>query len=119
MRSEATAGAPLEAWSGHDWTNGVQIDELRELDCLAVHTRNSTYEIIVRTPASAEVLVRGGARFPSFTPARLCGSSTGGSAVKRAGIYPGFRMEIETADGRRILTSSVVSIDVDPSVDEH
>lgn len=118
MRSESTTRAPLEAWSDHDWTNGVQIDELHELECLSVHTRNSTYQIIVRAPESGEILVRGGARFPTFTPARLCGSSTGGSVLKRAGIYPGFRLEFETEGRRRILTSPVVSIEFDAPASE-
>jgi hypothetical protein len=119
MRFESTAGAALDSWSEHDWTNGVQVDELHELESLSVHTRNSVYQIIVRDPEAGEILVRGGARFPTFTPARLCGSSQGGSVVKRAGIYPGFRLEIETEERRRILTSPVVSIEFDrPSAEQ-
>lgn len=106
-------GAQLESFSGFEWTNGVQIDELRELDALSIQTRNSTYEIVVTSPGTGQVLVRGGAHFPSFTPARLCGSSAGGCVLKRGGVYPGFRLELE-ADGRRILTSSVESIDRNP-----
>jgi hypothetical protein len=110
-------GALLDSWSGHDWADGVQIEQLRELDHLAIHTRNSTYDLVVTAPAAGEVLVRGGARFPSYTRARVCGSSIGGNIVKRAGIYPGFRLELEV-EGRRILTSSVASIDVEPPADE-
>ena len=56
-------------------------------------------------------MVRGGAHFPEFTPARVCGSTAGGSPVKRAGIYVGLHLEIER-DDRRIVTSTVMSIDV-------
>jgi hypothetical protein len=105
--------AQLDSFSGCDWTSGVQIDELRELDALAIQTRNSTYEIVVTTPETGHVLVRGGAHFQSFTPARVCGSSVGGCVLKRCGVYPGLRLELET-EGRRILTSAVVSIDVNP-----
>ena len=80
-------GAHLDSFSGFDWANGVQVDELHALDCLAIHTRNSVYEIVVNDPESGDVLVRGG-------------------------IYPGFRLELEL-EGRRILTSPVVSIEVD------
>lgn len=116
MRSnekDMATGALLDSWSGHDWDDGVQIDQLHELDHLSVQTRNSVYEIVVTSPATAEVLVRGGSRLPSFTPARLCGSSIGGSVVKHAGIYRGFRLELEL-EGRRILTSAVISIELDP-----
>ena len=111
-------GAHLDSFSGFDWGNGVQVDELHALDCLAIHTRNSVYEIVVNDPESGEVLVRGGARLPSFTPARVCGSTIGGTVLKRGGIYPGFRLELEL-EGRRILTSPVVSIEIAPPSSEH
>lgn len=110
-------GAQLESWSGYDWTDGVQVDELRELDALSIRTRNSIYEIVVTAPAKGLVLVRGGAHFPSFTPAKLRGSTIGGSILKYGGVYPGFRLEIE-ADGRRIITSAVESIDLNPPSSE-
>ncbi len=110
-------GAQLESFSGLDWANGVQIDDLRELDAVSVQTRNSTYEIVVTSPETGQVLVRGGAHFPSFTQARLSGSSVGGCVLKRGGIYPGFRLELE-AHGRRILTSTVESVDRNPSSTE-
>jgi hypothetical protein len=116
MRSDdtqITTGALLDSWTQHDWTNGIQIDELPELEWLSVRTRNSTYQIVVTTPSTGEILVRGGARFPAFTPARLCGSSAGGSVLKRFGVYPGFRLEFEV-DSRRIITSPIMSIELDP-----
>ena len=115
--TQMPTGAQLESWSGYDWDDGVQVDALHELDHLSVRTRNSTYEILVRNPSSCDVLVRGGSRFPTYTPARLCGCSVGGTVLKRGGIYPGFRLELEL-DGRRLLTSAVESVDVDPPARE-
>lgn len=109
MRTDAR----LDSWTAHHWTDGVQIDELCELESVSVQTRNSTYEIVVTSPSSGDVLVRGGARFPAFTRARLGGCSVGGSLLKRVGVYPGFRVEFEIG-GRRILTSPVVSVQLAP-----
>jgi hypothetical protein len=55
------------------------------------------------------VRVRGGRHFPDWTPARLTGSSAGGSLLKSLGIYIGLGMELETEE-RRILTSPVHTI---------
>ena len=115
--SHLPAGAPLESWSDREWTDGVQIDELRALDHLCVRTRNSTYDIVVTAPETREVLVRGGARFPSYTRARVCGSTAGGTVVKHGGIYPGFRIELDI-EGHRILTSPVAAIDREATADE-
>ena len=109
----ATTGTQLESWSGFDWNDGVHIDDLHELDALSIRTRNSTYEIVVTAPAKGQILVRGGAHFPSFTAAKLRGSTVGGCVLKSGGVYPGFRLELE-ADGRRIITSAVESIDLNP-----
>lgn len=102
-------GAILDTWSSHDWTDGVQIETLSDLDELVVQTENSIYEITVISPHSAEVLVRGGQFFPDFTPARLAGASLGGSFLKMKGIYVGFKMEIH-ADFKVIITSYVKTI---------
>jgi hypothetical protein len=108
-----TIASALSAWADCDWTEGVQIDGLRELDSLSVRTCNSRYEIVVTSPSSCNVLVRGGTRFPDFTPARVCGSTAGGSILKQSGIYPGLRLEFEQG-GRRIVTSTVVAVTIDP-----
>lgn len=39
------AGAILDTWSSHTWTEGIQIDDLQKLDSILVKTKNSTYEI--------------------------------------------------------------------------
>ncbi len=92
-----SAGADLETWTKHEWTEGLQIDTLQELDTLSVRTLNNVYEIIVLHPMKAEVLVRGGKFFPEYTPAVLAGSSLGGSFLKLHGIYVG---SLPAPDGR-------------------
>jgi hypothetical protein len=103
----------LSAWSAHDWRGGVQVDDLAALERLIVKTENSTYEIVLLSPATADVLVRGGAFFPVFTPARLAGSSLGGSFLKLRSVHVGFRLEFGTDRGF-IITSAVRRVAVAP-----
>ena len=100
--------ASLDLWSTARWSDGIQLDEVAELESVTVQTRNSTYELIVVSAHDGDVLVRGGRYFPVFTRARLHGSSAGGNLLKRLGIYPGLRLEF-LVDGRQILTSPVKS----------
>jgi hypothetical protein len=101
--------AQLDAWSARDWKDGVQVDRMQMLDTLFVQTQNSLYEVTVLNPADGEVLVRGGRFFPERTPARLSGSTFGGSFLKLRGIYVGFKMELVHQD-RTIITSPVQTI---------
>jgi hypothetical protein len=103
----------LSAWSTHDWRGGIGVEEMAALDRLVVTTVNSTYEIIFVAPDRAEVLVRGGAFFPVFTPARLAGSSLGGSFLKLRSVHVGFRLELGTDRGF-VITSPVRSITIAP-----
>ena len=105
------ASATLNAWQRHQWSDGVSIDQLSPLDRLIVRTCHSTYEIVATGAGSADVLVRGGAFFPEFTPVRLAGASLGGSFLKLRSVHVGFA--IEFALGKRaIVTSTVRSISV-------
>jgi hypothetical protein len=109
----------LSSWSAHDWRGGIRIDEMAALERLIVTTANSTYEIILVAPASANVLVRGGAFFPVFMPARLAGSSLGGSFLKLRSVHVGFRLELGTERGF-IITSPVRTITIAPPIaDSH
>jgi hypothetical protein len=103
----------LSSWSAHDWRGGIRVDEMAALERLIVTTANSTYEIVLVAPASANVLVRGGAFFPVFTPARLAGSSLGGSFLKLRSVHIGFRLELGTERGF-IITSPVRSVTIAP-----
>ena len=112
--SELRVGVPtsgvLAAWSAHDWRGGVHVDDLSALERLVVKTHNSTYEIILVAADSAQILVRGGAFFPVFTPARLAGSSLGGAFLKLRSVHVGFRLELSTERGF-IVTSPVRSVE--------
>ena len=107
------ASGVLSAWSAHDWRGGIHVDDLIALECLVVKTENSTYEIILLSPDTAHILVRGGAFFPVFTQARLAGSSLGGSFLKLRSIHVGFRLEFSTERGF-IITSAVRRVAVAP-----
>ena len=104
----------LVSWSNRDWSDGVQVDALQDLDVLVVRTRNSIYELTIVAGRKSEVLVRGGQFFPEPTPVYLAGSTFGGSFLKRHGIYVGLRMELHHA-AQATITTQVQSIQrVDP-----
>jgi hypothetical protein len=104
-------GAFLDTWCRHQWAEGLQLDGISDLETVKVHTVNSTYEITIVARDTGEVLVRGGRFFPEFTPARLAGSSLGGSFLKRRGIYVGFRLELQ-CEQHTIVTSHVQAIGI-------
>jgi len=108
---ECPVAASLDAWTRHEWKEGLQLDSLRELDELSIRTRNSVYRMVVMAPGAGEILVQGGQFFPEPTRARFAGCSLGGAFLKQRGIYVGFRLEIHS--GREwIVTSHVRSVDL-------
>ncbi len=104
-----TAPRDLQWWAEHEWSGGVELNALAGLEQFAVRTKNTTYEITVLTPATGEVLVRGGNFFPEHARAELAGCSLGGSFLKVRSIHPGFLMEL-VRDGQRIVTTRVRDI---------
>lgn len=107
--------ALLDRWATHDWRDGLRIGDLLPLDKLTVRTLNSTYEIVVMTPGSSDVIVRGGAFFPTFARARVAGSSLGGSFLKLHSIHVGFRLELVCdAQAQSVVTSVVQDIAITP-----
>ena len=106
----------LDAWLSHDWTTGLQTEDLPEQEFLTVETENSRYELTILCGRTGDVLVRGGQFFPDTTTARLAGSSLAGSLLKLRGIYIGLRMELHAPE-RTIITSRVRSIVVVSGVD--
>lgn len=110
------AGASLDSWGREAWTNGLQIEQMNELQRLWVRTRNSWYEISVLNRWSGEIVVRGGHFFPGPTPARLAGATFGGSILKLHGIYVGMQMEIHADEGP-VLTTRVKMIVVEKGAD--
>jgi len=111
-RQMIPAAAALDFWSHEPWTNGVQIEQMDEMQKLLVRTRNSLYEITVMDGWRGEIVVRGGQFFPRATPAWLAGATFGGSILKLRGIYIGLQMEIHTEEGP-LLTTRVKMIAVD------
>jgi len=107
--STVPAAALLSSWNSYRWKDGVCLDRLAALDRVTVLTRNSRYEIVVLSPATGEVLVRGGSFFPTFTQARLAGCTLGGSFLKLRSIFTGFHMEF-ALDRGIIITSPVGTI---------
>src|SRR6266567_2737053 len=92
------AGALLDTWSSHSWTEGIQLETIQDMEKLVVRTENSVYEITVICGRNGDILVRGGRFF-------------GGSFLKLRVIYVGFNLEIHF-DKRLIITSRVRQISV-------
>jgi hypothetical protein len=107
------AAAVLTAWNSRSWDDGLQTDQLTALDLLTAVTQHSVYEIVVVSPGTGEVLVRGGEFFPQFTSARLAGCTLGGSFLKIRSVHIGFRIEFAVGRGV-VVTSPVRSISVAP-----
>jgi hypothetical protein len=101
------SGALLNRWSESAWDNGLQVDHLRDLQSLKIHTQNSVYEIIVISAGNCHVLLRGGKYFPEWVPVGFSGSTFGGSFIKMRGIYVGFCMEFNLGEMRIFTTSPV------------
>jgi hypothetical protein len=85
---DATAPGTTTEWID-DSRDEVILDELFPGDRILATTRNSTYEIVVESPWTGEVLLRG---------ARLAGSLLGGSSLKIRSVDVGRRLEF-THDG--------------------
>ena len=88
-------------------SDGVCLRMLPPITQLEVRTRNSTYQITML--GAGRMMVRGGAFFPTWSEAHLCGSTLGGSMLKVDWIGCGFAMEI-LHHGERIVTTRVRAI---------
>ena len=76
-----------------------------------ITTRNHTYEVVVTSPDTGEVLVRGMV-FPRFTAARLNGSSAGGSVINARSVNVGVRVEFGIEGYVPVVTSRVQTLAV-------
>lgn len=101
---------PLDAWSSHPWTDGVQVDELPAFETVEVKTRNTVYTLVVVDGRNGEVLVTGGRFFPVATRVRVNGCTLGGSCLKWRGVYPGFLMELQVGN-EVIVTTRVRTVE--------
>jgi hypothetical protein len=104
-----TRAVALDSWLELPWTDGCQVDALSPLQAVTVTTRNSVYEIIVTSPRTGGIKVRGGQFFPEWSEATLAGCSMGGSFLKMRGLYAGFCMELHF-DGQVVITTRVRTI---------
>jgi hypothetical protein len=95
---------------------GIDLDDLETGTVVNVETRHSTYRLRILDGASRSVLIRGGRLFADDTPARIDGSTIGGSVLASGRIIIGFRLEL-SAGGRSVVTSPVQSIECDQSED--
>lgn len=107
--NEGERAVPLDAWSNHPWSGGVQVDELAPFEAIEIQTRNTRYEIVVVDGRNGEVLVTGGRFFPVATRVRVNGCTLGGSCLKWRGVYPGFLMELQVGN-EVIVTTRVRSV---------
>lgn len=103
-------GESLDTWLRRSWDDGVQTQDVEDLSVLRVHTRNSTYDLVVVSGGVGQMLVRGGRYFPGWTPVCFLGCSLGGGLLKRHSVHVGLRLEFYWGD-RRIVTSPVAAID--------
>ena len=101
----------------HDSLEAAIFGQLSAFDRIMATTENHTHEIVVTSPGTAGVLVRGGHFFPAFTGARLACSSRDGSFLNTYGINVGKRLAF-TAGGRLVITSRVCSIKIVPVRDD-
>jgi hypothetical protein len=90
---------------------GINLRDLTPFSTVHVRTRNSLYRIVVLD--GTRILVQGGQFFPESTDTHLSGSGLGGSLLKIGCIAVGLRMEF-LLDHRRIVTSRVSEVSVDP-----
>jgi len=95
---------------------GIHLRNVEPLTTIVVRTQNSRYRILITDGTAA--IVRGGAFFPEPAPARIDGSSFGGTLLKVGWIGIGLRMEI-FANGRRIITSPVRDVTLERSGSVH
>jgi hypothetical protein len=94
-----------------DGGQGVQLDQLLPFTTLLVQTMNSLYHVVV--VEATDVYVEGGEFFHGLQPACLDGSSTAKRCLKAGWIGVGRMMEFRSG-GRRIVTSPVLGIVIEP-----
>ena len=88
---------------------GVCLDDLPEGAVLEVKTQNRRYTIVIG--ARGQELISGHPQYcPEPVPARIEGSTWGGSMLKLRFIGRGMRLEFQHPVYRRIITSRITAI---------
>jgi hypothetical protein len=96
----------------HGASPGIDLDDLETGTVVNVETRHSSYRLLVVDGATHKVLIKGGRLFADDTPARIDGSTIGGSILASGRIIIGFRLEL-SAGGHAVVTSPVQSVEAD------
>lgn len=94
--------------------HGIALESLAPGTTLLVRTNNSRYRMTVLDGGHHHVLVQGGALLPTAIEADLQGSTAGGSLVRTGWIEVDRHMEL-AFDSRRIITSPVRSVSIEPA----
>jgi hypothetical protein len=94
-------------------SDGIDFQSLEAGATVHVHTKFSSYRLVVTDPENGAALVTGGRLFPESTPIRVEGATAGGTAIKSGWIGVGLRLEMLNLTNR-ITTSVVRSVTVIP-----
>ena len=94
--------------------DGIDFQSLDAGATIHVHTKYSSYRLVVTDPENHTALVTGGRLFPESTPIRVEGATAGGTAIKAGWIGVGLRLEMLNLTNR-ITTSVVRAVTVVPA----
>ena len=92
-------------------SDGIDFQSLETGATVHVHTRFSSYRLVVTDAENGAALITGGRLFPESTPVRVEGATAGGTAIKAGWIGVGLRLEMLSLMNR-VTTSVVRSITV-------
>jgi hypothetical protein len=95
-------------------SDGIDFQTLDAGATVHVHTRYSSYRLVVTDPENGGALITGGRLFPESTPIRIEGATAGGTAIKSGWIGVGLRLEMFNLMNR-ITTSIVRSVSIEPA----
>ncbi len=90
---------------------GIDFQSLEAGATVHVHTKYSSYRLVVTDPENGAAFVTGGRLFPESTPIRVEGATAGGTAIKPGWIGVGLRLEMLNLKDR-VTTSVVRSVTV-------
>ena len=107
--SDRLAHATVDERAAARLADYVELDSCPELEWITVKTSRSTYDVVVLSGDTGEVMVRGGRLFPDFRRATITGSLFGGIAVKLRTIAVGLNLEF-LVDGTSVITSRIQAI---------
>ena len=93
--------------------DGIDFQSLEIGATVQVHTKFSSYRLVVTDPENGSAMVTGGHLFAEPTHVRVEGATAGGTAIKAGWIGVGLRLEILSFTNR-VTTSVVRSLTIEP-----